>query len=98
MHARLSRWAGLPPERLDRTVEEFQQESLPVLEQQSGFSGVAVMVDENAGKAAAITFWESRDDMRATDKLAEEMRTRAEQTAQAQREPVVDHYEVRLRK
>jgi heme-degrading monooxygenase HmoA len=98
MHARLSRWAGLPPERLDRTVEEFQQESLPVLEQQSGFSGVAVMVDENAGKAAAITFWESRDDMRATDKLAEEMRARAEQTAQAQREPVVDHYEVRLRK
>jgi heme-degrading monooxygenase HmoA len=98
MHARLSRWAGLSPERLDRTVEEFQQESLPVLEQQSGFSGVAVMVDENAGKAAAITFWESRDDMRATDKLAEEMRARAEQTAQAQREPVVDHYEVRLRK
>ncbi len=97
MHARLSRWAGLPPERLTQTVTEFEQESLPVLEQQPGFGGVVVMVDENAGKAAVITFWETRDQMRATDKLAEEMRARAEATAQAQRDPVVDHYEILLR-
>jgi heme-degrading monooxygenase HmoA len=98
MHARLSRWAGLPPERLDQTVKEFEQQSLPVLEQQSGFNGVVVMVDQGTGKAAAVTFWESADDMRTTDKLAEEMRARAETTAQAEREPVVDHYEVLLRK
>ncbi|HKF80132.1 MAG TPA: hypothetical protein VKB17_04835 [Thermoleophilaceae bacterium] len=98
MHARLSRWAGLPPERLTQTVTEFEQQSLPVLEQQSGFDGVIVMVDENAGKAAAMTFWETRDDMRATDRLAEEMRARAETTAQAQRDPVVDHYEILFRR
>jgi heme-degrading monooxygenase HmoA len=98
MHARLSRWAGLPPERLSQTVREFEQQSLPVLEQQSGFGGVVVMVAQSAGKAAAVTFWDSVDDMKATDKLAEEMRERAERTAQAEREPVVDHYEVVLRK
>ena len=94
MHARLSRWAGLPPERLHETVQEFEQQSLPVLEQQQGFGGVMVMLDEGTGKAAAVTFWHTLDDLRATEKMAEEMRTRAETTAQAQREPVVDHYEV----
>jgi heme-degrading monooxygenase HmoA len=98
MHARLSRWAGLPPERLDQTVREFEQQSLPVLEQQSGFNGVVVMIDQSAGKAAAITLWESREDLQATEKLAEEMRARAEATAQAEREPIVDHYEVVFRK
>jgi hypothetical protein len=96
MQVRLSRWAGLPPERLHETVQEFEEQSLPVLEQQNGFEGVLVLVDENAGKAAAMTFWASIDDLRATDKLAEEMRARAEATAQAprEREPVVDRYEI----
>ena len=98
MHARLSRWAGLPPERLHETVQEFEEQSLPVLEQQNGFEGVMVLTDEGAGKAAAITFWASMDDLRATEKLAEEMRSRAETTAQAEREPVVDHYEIVLEK
>jgi heme-degrading monooxygenase HmoA len=98
MHARLSRWAGLPPERLHQTVSEFEEQSLPLLEQQSGFTGVVVMVDEGAGKAAAVTFWESMDALKATEKMAREIRARAEQTAQAEREPIVDHYEVVLRK
>jgi heme-degrading monooxygenase HmoA len=96
MHARLSRWAGLPPERLHQTVEEFEQQSLPVLEQQDGFEGVMVMIDEASGKAAAVTFWSSMDALRATEKMAEEMRSKAETTAQAEREPVVDHYEVMM--
>ena len=98
MHARLSRWAGLPPERLHQTVQEFEEQSLPVLEQQNGFEGVLVMTDEGTGKAAAVTFWASMDDLRATDKLAEEMRSKAATTAQAERDPVVDHYEIALEK
>jgi len=97
MHARLSRWAGLPPERLDQTVQEFRERSLPLLEQQSGFQGVVVMVDAGAGKAAAVTFWESREALAESDRLAEELRAKAEATAQAEREPIVDHYEVVFR-
>jgi heme-degrading monooxygenase HmoA len=98
MYARLSRWAGLPPERLHETVQEFEEKSLPLLEQQSGFEGVTVMIDERSGKAAAVTYWTSLEDLRATEKLAQELRTRAESTAQAKREPVVDSYEVVLEK
>jgi hypothetical protein len=31
MHARLSRFAGLPPERIDATIEEFREQQLPEL-------------------------------------------------------------------
>jgi hypothetical protein len=96
MQARLSRWAGLPPERLHQTVDEFRERSLPVLKQQEGFNGVLVMIDENAGKAAAVTFWQDRHALRASERLAEQMRAQAEQTAgyRREREPIVDHYEV----
>jgi heme-degrading monooxygenase HmoA len=98
MHARLSRWAGLDPERLNETVQQFEQQFLPALEQMSGFGGVVVMLDRSAGKAAAITLWETDAAMRESDKLAEQARAAAETAAQAPREPIVDHYEVVVRK
>jgi hypothetical protein len=47
MHARLSRFAGLDPERIDATVRQFEEEeeeeeALPRLEQQPGFRGITV--------------------------------------------------------
>jgi heme-degrading monooxygenase HmoA len=98
MHARLSRWAGLDPERLNETVQQFEQQFLPALEQMSGFAGVVVGLDRAAGKAAALTLWESDGDMRESDKLAEQARAAAGETAKAAREPIVDHYEVVLQK
>jgi hypothetical protein len=38
MHARLSRFAGLDPERIDETVRQFEEEALGDLEQQPGFA------------------------------------------------------------
>jgi heme-degrading monooxygenase HmoA len=99
MNARLSRWAGLDAERLNETVQQFEQQFLPALEQMSGFGGCVVMLDQKAGKAAAMTFWETDQDMRASDKLADEARAAAEaQQSGPVREPIIDHYEVVLRR
>lgn len=98
MYARLSRFAGLPPDRLDETIREYEQRFLPNLEQQPGFEGVVVGIDRAAGKGAAITFWATERDMRASDKAADEARAAAAQTARAPREPIVDRYEVVIRK
>jgi hypothetical protein len=68
------------------------------MEQQPGYEGVVVMLDRGSGRAAAITLWATDADMRASDKLAEEAREAAEVTAQAERAPIVDHYEVVLRR
>jgi len=98
MHARLSRYAGLPPERIEQTISQFEDEMLAELEQQKGFEGITVAVDWKAGRAAVITYWATAADLRASDKLAEEARAQAEVTAQPSREPIVDRYEVVLRK
>ena len=98
MWARLSRFAGLPPQRLDATVEQFQSELLPALEEQDGYAGVVLAVDRIGGRAAAMTFWESQEDMRASDAAADRVRDQAAAPAEAPREPIVDRYEVVLRR
>jgi heme-degrading monooxygenase HmoA len=101
MYARLSRFAGLPPERIDETLTAFEQNALPTFEQMSGYKGVLVAVNQAEGKAAAITFWETRDDMRESDKLADQARAAALEQASGSeptREPIVDHYEVVLQR
>jgi heme-degrading monooxygenase HmoA len=98
MYARLSRFAGLPPERIDQTVDEFRQQQLPELERQDGYKGVVVMLNRTTGQSAALSFWESEADMRASEQLAERAREAAIATAQPEREPVVDRYEVVLQR
>jgi heme-degrading monooxygenase HmoA len=94
MHARLSRFAGLDPERVDATVRQFEEEALPRLEQQPGFRGITVGVNYQGGQAVAIALWETEADMRRSEKLAAEAREQAVATAGPSRTPIVDHYEV----
>jgi hypothetical protein len=94
MHARLSRFAGLDPERIDATVRQFEEEALPRLEQQPGFRGITVGVNYQGGQAVAIALWETKADMSRSEKLAAEARKQAVATAEPSRTPIVDHYEV----
>jgi len=94
MHARLSRFAGLNPERVDATVRQFEDEALADLEGQPGFRGITVGVNRKSGQAVAITLWESEADMRHSEELAMKARERAVATAGPSRQPVVDVYDV----
>jgi hypothetical protein len=94
MHARLSRFAGLDPERVDATVRQFEEEALPRLEQQPGFRGITVGVNYQGGQAVAIALWETEADMRRSERLAAEAREQVVATAGPSRTPIVDHYEV----
>jgi heme-degrading monooxygenase HmoA len=96
MYARVTSFPGLAPERITATLKEFEEEHLPVLEQQPGFRGVWAGVDRNAGRALAVTFWETLEDLRATEKLASQVRAVAVATSRADREPITDRYEVVL--
>jgi heme-degrading monooxygenase HmoA len=98
MHVRLSRFAGLPPERIDATIEEFREQQLPDLEGQVGFEGVLVMLNRSSGQAAALTFWATEADLHASERLAARAREAAMASAQPEREPVVDRYEVVFQK
>ena len=98
MHARMSRFAGLPPERIDRTVLGFEEGELRRVEQCAGFSGVVVMVNRASGQAAAITYWESEADMRDSEKVAGQAVQAAVERGEPSREPVIDRYEVVLQR
>jgi heme-degrading monooxygenase HmoA len=94
MHARLSRFGGLDPERVDETVDQFEQQALPGLEQQAGFRGITAGVNRATGQAFTVTLWESEADMKASEDVAAAARDQAVETARPGREPIVDHYEV----
>ena len=98
MHARLSRFAGLPPERIDRTIRGFEEGELQIVEQCGGFKGVVVMVNRAAGQAAAITYWESEADMRESERVAGQAVQAAVERGDPSREPVIDRYEVVLQR
>lgn len=94
MHARLSRFGGLDPERVEDTVRQFQEGALPGLEQTPGFHGLTVGVNRKTGQAVAISLWDSEAAMTESERLADQARDRAVETAGPSREPIVDHYEV----
>jgi heme-degrading monooxygenase HmoA len=94
MHARLSRFAGLDPDRIDATVRQFEEEALPRLERQPGFRGITVGVNYQGGQAVAVALWETEADMSRSEELAAEAREQAVVTVGPSRAPIVDHYEV----
>lgn len=96
MHARLSRFAGLPPERIQEMIRQYEEDYLPTLEQSQGFRGTFFGVDWRAGKATAISLWETLEDLEASDRAADEARAARLETAGPAREPIVDRYEVVL--
>jgi heme-degrading monooxygenase HmoA len=96
MFARVSRFAGLPPERIEATLKQFQEEHLPAIKQLDGYQGVQVLVDPQGGQAIAITYWETRDHLIASDKLATAARAAAVSELDPAREPLVDRFEVLL--
>jgi heme-degrading monooxygenase HmoA len=90
----MSRFAGLPPERIEATIREFQEGQLQALSQQPGYKGVLIGIDRAEGKSIAITFWESAENLRASDRLADQARQQALESVKPSREPIVDRYEV----
>lgn len=96
MHARVTTFPGLAPERIKATVEEFKEQHLPQLEQAEGYCGCWVGVDFTGGRAIAVTFWDTIDAIHATDQLASQARAAAVTRAGVDRErpTVIDRYEI----
>jgi hypothetical protein len=95
MWLRLSRTAGLTPHRLEEMVEEFEKgiEDVGLLDA-PGQRGYIVGVDRAEGKLTAISLWETREDLEASDRAAAEARRARTERARVRRDPIVDRYEV----
>jgi hypothetical protein len=98
MYARVTLFPGLPPERIKATLDHFKAENLPVFEQAEGYHGMWAGVDYVGGRAIAVTYWDSMEHLRASDKIADEIRAAAVTRAGVDRNrpPITDRYEVVL--
>lgn len=99
MWARLSRFAGIPTERIDPTLEWYRDTQVPEIEKLPGYAGVLAACDYGGGKVVAITFWESDHAMRDSDKALDEIRNEGVERfgRDARRlDPLIDRYEVKL--
>jgi heme-degrading monooxygenase HmoA len=92
MHARMTTLQGSPGEA-DAALRQIDDEVIPGIKGQDGFTGLLALLDRDGGKMIAITFWESEEAMRASEEAANRLR---ESTASAADEEIVgvDRFEV----
>jgi hypothetical protein len=78
MYARVSYYSG-SPEQVDVMISNWRDNVLPAVTQQMNEAGVKdhgamVLVDRSSGKSISISFWETEDDMRVSEQLADRAR------------------------
>jgi heme-degrading monooxygenase HmoA len=95
MHARTGT-LQVSPERIDDVVSMLRDQQIPQYRDQQGYKGFTVLADRDSGTVVGISFWESEDDLQASEDLAEQARSQAADTGEASGEPRVDRYEVLL--
>jgi hypothetical protein len=94
MYARVTYFEG-SPERAAEAVHEVRERALPIASAAAGYEGALLLVDDSAGRAMAVTFWASREEMDASEEAANTLRHLPEARWAIQ---AVERYEVALRR
>ena len=67
MFARITRYEGFDQ---DEAVRFAREQFIPAAQRSGGFEGMYVLVDpDDSGNALAITLWESREAMQASEEM-----------------------------
>ena len=99
MYARVTTVDGLSEAGIKEAVRFFQQESLPVLEEEPGFRGAVILVGvmEDRDSAIGLTLWDTRKDVRMSREKEYDVRKEVVETSRAGLEgkpPRIRTYEV----
>ena len=84
------------PDRLDDVVAQLRDSQIPRYKDQQGYKGFTVLGDRSSGKVIGISFWETQEDLEASEELGRQARADAAQTGGAQSEPLRETFEVLL--
>ncbi|MBI3964124.1 MAG: hypothetical protein HY329_00695 [Chloroflexi bacterium] len=66
MHARAVTYHYLPA-KTDDLLAIYRDSVVPDAQQQSGFKGAILLMNDDLGKAISITLWETADDLRTSE-------------------------------
>ncbi len=76
MHARVTTIQG-SPDKMDDATSHIQEQTLPQLQKMEGFKGFVSLGDRQSGKVLGVAFWESEEDLRATEQAVSSVRSGA---------------------
>ena len=93
MHARVTRLEA-SADQLDEMTRQFEAHTVAVLEGLDGYQGYHLLGDRTSGVAMAITYWESKEALQASEDAVAPERERAAEAAAAASRPTVERYEV----
>lgn len=94
MHARVSTFES-SPDGLRESEETFRTEMVPQVLDIDGCRGVISLVDYDTGNSIAVTLWESEEALKASEELANQIRSEAAE-ASSGKIAGVDRYEVSI--
>jgi len=93
MHARFTT-IQMDPSRIDDSVRQVESEDIPGFKEIDGFRGFTMFVDRTSGKAIGVSYWDSEDEMTASEDRVKDARRKAAETGGAKGEPNVERFEV----
>jgi heme-degrading monooxygenase HmoA len=94
MFARVSTFQG-PPDQTAEGIRVAREQILPAARLQDGFLGICLLFGRESGRSLAITFWETEEDMKASEEAT--LRAHTESAGASGDDIVrVERYEVAL--
>jgi len=96
MYARVL-FTQVQPEQTSETIQLYRESVVPEQRKQHGFKGVMLLNDRTTGKGISITFWETEDDLKASDQTSQYFQQQVAKFATyLTAEPVREAYEVSI--
>jgi len=95
MHTRMTT-LQLDPERVDEVIAELEERDVPEFRKLDGFRGFVCLVDRKQGKVVGASFWQTDDQMKASEGVVAASRERAAERGGAKSEPLTERFEVAL--
>ena len=95
MHVRVTT-IQMDPQRIDEAVRQLEERDVPMFRTLDGFRGFTVVADRSSGKVLGTSYWDSEDQMRASEDAVVESRRRAAETGGSSAAPQVELFEVVL--
>jgi heme-degrading monooxygenase HmoA len=95
MHARVTT-IEIDPARADEVVRQLEEREIPGWRDLDGFRGFTLFIDRSTGKGIGTSYWESQEEMDASEDKVVDSRQRAVETGGGSGEPRVERFEVAL--
>ena len=94
MYAKLVTIEGQQENSIDEASAQFRERSVRAMRGEPGWRGAYLLVDRQAGKGVAITLWDTREQLEATERVAANFRATAARTGGTMQPPKMEIYEV----